>query len=138
MENNNRFASESIGIVIYNANEEKKQIYNLIVKGQELFDSSVIWELPLQLDDNCPVVTLIKNQSTQRICDIDDSSIMRARVDFDLHISIMGYLKYNIGNKGNLSLGYMSQITADTLEIVDGDGYTIAKKEVDWRPHFES
>lgn len=141
MENRNRIASESIGIKFYDSSADKMQIYNLIVKGQELSGSSVVWDVPILLDSDKPIgsIILYKNQSTQCICDIDDSCTVQAQVDFDLHISepTTVYLKYNIGNKGDVSLGCMSQITADTLEILDDAGCTISKKEVEWRFNFE-
>ena len=139
MENKNRIASESIGFKVYNKNDDKMQIYNLIVKGQEIPGSSVVCDLPIQCHCDTPTsITLIKNQSIQCICDIDDSCTMWAQVDFDLRISepLTVYLKYNIGNKGDVSLGCMSQKASDTLEILNEAGYAIVKKEVDWHVHF--
>ena len=39
MDNKNRIASESIGIRIYDKNDDRTKIYNLIVKGQEMSGS---------------------------------------------------------------------------------------------------
>ena len=112
----------------------KMQIFNLILKGQILSDSvssNDFLDFSVGYGDdtvNRISVTLIKNQSKQRFCDISNCCNEWAQVDFELSAKedTAVALRYNIADK---------DVTpkSDTLELLYRDGYTIAKERVVWK-----
>ena len=128
-----RVADESIGIKVNYGGEI--QIVNLVIKGRALSESSNIVDyLDFSVgygDDAIKSisVTLIKNQNTQRFCNIDNQCTEWACVDFELidyikEDSVIGF-KYNMVNQ--------TVSATDTLELVDKNGHTIAQKKVVWK-----
>ena len=128
-----RVADESIGIKVNYGGEI--QIVNLVIKGRALSESSNIVDyLDFSVgygDDAIKSisVTLIKNQNTQRFCNVDNQCTEWACVDFELidyikEDSVIGF-KYNMVNQ--------TVSATDTLELVDKNGHTIAQKKVVWK-----
>ena len=127
-----RVADESIGVKVNYSG--KPQIVNLVIKGQQLFDSAdIIESFDFSAGYGNDVIdrisiTLIKNQSTQRFCDIDARCTEWAQVDFKLN-EFIGEdsainFKYSVANNARV---------VDTIKMVDRNGRTIGESKVVWK-----
>ena len=136
------WASKSVGIKLYF--EGREQILNLVLKGDSLpkkVNSKDFIEISAGFTDDVAEkikVTLIKNDSCVRMCDIDEYCSEYAEIEFDTRnikdndsLNLSLYIDANAPDSSCIRSGESDMV--DTLSLMNARGEELYKSNIIWK-----